>query len=210
MIDSTRFEAAVHALATKTARPEVLDNLIGGRQILSEFGIDTMLKAAHFLSQTAHESGGFNIAIENLRYSSADRLTKVWPRRFPTAAAAALYVNNPEKLANNVYANRLGNGPPESGDGFRYRGRGLLQLTGRANYAAVGQLIDLPLEQKPELAEQAEHCLRIACGAWKRIGAAALPESASVEAYTREVNGGTIGLDDRQAKFAIARRAMGL
>lgn len=209
-MESTQFESAVRALASGRIRDEVLKNILDNQSIIGRFGIDTPLKTAHFLAQTAHESSGFNITVENLRYTTAARLMQVWPRRFPNEEATTPYVNNPEALANSVYANRLGNGPAESGDGFRFRGRGLLQLTGRSNYAAVGELIDLPLTEEPDLAREPANCLLIACGAWKHIGAAALPEDASVETYTRKVNGGLIGLEDRRAKFETAKQHLGL
>jgi len=205
-----KFEAAVHGLASQSASAPTIQNLLDEQDLLPRYGIDTPLKIAHFLSQTAHESGGFKIAVENLRYTSAERLCQVWPSRFPSAAAAAPYVNQPEKLANNVYANRIGNGPPESGDGFRFRGRGLIQITGRANYEAVGAIAVLSLVDQPELAELPEHSLLIACATWKHIGAAALPETASVEQYTRKVNGGVNGLDDRTRLFAKAKALLGL
>ena len=106
---------------------------------MDKFEINTPARVACFLAQTGHESGQFNRLIEGLFYKTAARLTAVWPRRFPNEASAAPYVKNEEKLANFVYANRIGNGPVESGDGFRYRGRGLIQITGRSNYSDVGK-----------------------------------------------------------------------
>ncbi|MCU0728992.1 MAG: hypothetical protein MUF41_02655, partial [Sphingopyxis sp.] len=109
------------------------------------------LRLAHFLAQTATETGGFRALSENLNYS-ATGLVATWPSRFPTRAAAEEYAMQPEKLANAVYANRLGNGPPESGDGWRYRGRGLIQLTGRDNYVARARETGLPLVTNPAMA----------------------------------------------------------
>jgi len=203
-----RFEAAVRKLAAREAPPAILQNIVAEQDVLTRFGVDSLLKIAHFLGQTAHESGGFRIMAENLRYTSGARLSKIWPKRFPDEAAAAPYVDNPEALANAVYAGRMGNGPADSGDGFRFRGRGLIQLTGRANYDAVGRLVGLPLIAQPELAEAPNNCLLIACGAWKHIGAAALPETASVEDFTRKVNGGLNGLDDRIRLFELAKAVL--
>jgi len=204
------FEAAVRALASPGANPATIGDILGTQDLLPRYGINTPLRIAHFLSQTAHESSGFKIAVENLRYTSADRLCQVWPSRFPDAASAAPYVNNPEKLGNAVYANRLGNGPPQSGDGFGYRGRGLIQITGKTNYQRVGTIVGLGLASQPELAELPQHSLLIACGTWRNIGVDTLPETASVEQYTRKVNGGLNGLEDRQVLFAKAKSALGL
>lgn len=205
-----KFSAAVRGLASPAADPATVQNIIDNQDLLPRYGVNTPLRIAHFLSQTAHESGGFRISIENLRYSTAARLCQVWPTRFPDEAAAAPYVNNPEKLGNAVYANRLGNGPPSSGDGFRYRGRGLIQITGRANYQGVGALIGLDLVAHPELAEDPEDSLLISGGTWQHIGVDKLAETASVEQYTRKVNGGLNGLDDRKQLFAKAKTLLGL
>ncbi len=210
MAVNEHFEAAVHGLASPSADPATVASMIAEQDRLDQFGIDTPLKTANFLSQTAHESGGFKIAVENLRYTTAARLCAVWPKRFPDEAAAAPYVGNPEALANFVYAGRMGNGAADSGDGFRFRGRGLIQITGRTNYTKVGELIDLALATDPDLAASPEHAFLVACGTWKVIGAAALPEDASVEAYTRVINGGLVGLADRQALFAKAKTLLGI
>lgn len=210
MSSQEQYDAAVRALASRGIKQAIFDEVLQNHDVLARFGIDTPLKEAHFLSQTAHESGGFNILAENLRYTSGRRLMEIWPNRFPDEAATEPFVNNPEALANSIYANRLGNGPVDSGDGYHYRGRGLLQLTGRANYAAVAKISGLPLEEQPDLAGEPKDCLLIACAAWKHIGAAALPETASVETYTRKVNGGVVGLDDRKTRFETARKALGL
>ena len=205
MIATETIERAVRTLASKTADSGVLDNILADWRRLPDYGIDTPLRTAHFLAQTVHESGGFKIAIENLRYTSADRLCRIWPKRFPDAAAAAPYVDEPEKLANSVYSGRMGNGPPESGDGFRYRGRGLIQLTGKAAYQAVGGLVGLDLANDPDLAAAPGHALLIACGAWKHLRVDQLEETASVELYTRRINGGLIGIEDRKRLFAKAK-----
>src|SRR5437763_12142905 len=118
-----KFADAVKAMAAPNADKHVIAEIIDDQDILPTFGIDTPKKIAHFLAQTSHESGGFMIAIENMNYT-AKRLTQVWPKRFPTLEAAAPFAGNPQKLGNSVYANRMGNGSPASGDGFRFRGRG--------------------------------------------------------------------------------------
>src|SRR5256885_1044045 len=120
------------------ARPEYLAALARGDALFRQHGITTPLRLAHFLAQILHESGGLTIAEENLDYS-ARRMTQVWPRRFPTLADAAPYAHNPRTLAAKVYNGRMGN-RPGSDDGYSYRGRGLMQTTGRENYARMGRL----------------------------------------------------------------------
>lgn len=170
---------------------------------LDRVGIDGAVERAAFVAQVAVESGQFNRLIEQLDYRY-DRLMEVWPKRFPTLLVAKQYAHQPERLANYVYASRLGNGPAESGDGWNYRGRGLLQLTGRANYTAVGARLGLPLVAHPELLEQKMPALRSAVDFWKqnKIGAVA----HDVVATTRLVNGGTNGLDQRRAYFEALQR----
>src|SRR5262245_22263360 len=118
-----KFANAVKAMAAVNADKAVLKDILDNQDRLPDFGIDTPRKVAHFLSQVGSESGGFAIAIENMSYTAA-RLMKVWPKRFKTLEKAKQYEKNPQKLANFVYANRMGNGDTASGDGFRYRGRG--------------------------------------------------------------------------------------
>ena len=204
-----KFGSAVKALAAANADKNVVDEIIADQDILPTFGVDTPKKIAHFLAQTAHESGGFKIAIEDMNYT-AKRLTEVWPNRFPTLDAAAPFAGNPQKLGNSVYANRMGNGPPASGDGFRFRGRGLLQLTGRNMYKGVGQATSLDLENHPEIAEHFEDALKIAGGAWKFDGVDKLSENASVEKYTQKINGGQIGIVQRKKLFAKAMALLGV
>jgi putative chitinase len=204
-----KFATAVKALAAVNADKIVIDEILNDQNILPNFGIDTPKKIAHFLAQASHESGGFRIAIENMNYT-APRLMVVWPKRFKTLEKAKQFAGNPQKLGNFVYANRMGNGPPESGDGFRYRGRGLLQLTGRNMYSAVGELTGLKLEDHPELAEHADDALKIAVGAWKFDKVDKLSENASVEEYTQRINGGQVGIKDRKKRFAKAAQIMGI
>jgi putative chitinase len=204
-----KFADAVKAMAASNADKHVIDEIIADQDVLPGFGINTPKKIAHFLAQISHESGGFRIAIENMNYT-AKRLTEVWPKRFPTLAAATPFAGNPQKLGNSVYANRMGNGPPSSGDGFRYRGRGLLQLTGRSMYKGVGQATGLDLENHPELAEHFDDALKIAGGAWKFDGVDKLSENATVEQYTQKINGGQIGIKDRKTRFAKVVQVMGI
>jgi putative chitinase len=204
-----KFGAAVKALAAKNADPAVIKDILDSEDGLAKFGVNTPLKAAHFLAQTSHESGGFRIAIENMNYS-AKRLTQVFPKRFPTLAKAQQFAGNPQKIGNSVYASRMGNGPPQSGDGFRFRGRGIIQMTGRDMYRKVGKIVDLDLEVHPELAEHAESAIEIAGAIWKIKKCDTFPESAPVDRYTKAINGGKVGLADRKKRFSTAKAAMGI
>lgn len=187
------------------ARAPVLDGIVATAPVvLSKYGITTPLRMAHFFAQIAHESGGFRIVEENLNYS-ATRLQQVWPNRFPDAATAQRYARNPQALANNVYANRMGNGPSSSGDGWKYRGRGLAQLTGKDGYAQVARITGLPLVERPELAAEPAAMLECAAGFWKWKGLAALADRDDVAAVTRRWNGGTIGLADRIVRLKKAK-----
>jgi len=169
--------------------------------VMVTFGIDTATKLAHFLSQCGHESGGFKIVNENLNYSK-DGLRKIFGKYFTTDEIATRYARQPEKIANRVYGNRMGNGAETSGDGWKHRGRGYIQLTGKDNYTAFGKAINVDILANPDLVATqyplmsaawffAKNCLR------KCVDAS----PATVKAVTLCVNGGTIGLDDRQKHF---------
>ena len=166
------------------------------------FDISTPLRVAHFMSQTAYESQDFTRTVENLNYS-AERLCVVWPSRFPNVSAAAAFAHNPEALANRVYANRLGNTQP--GDGFQFRGRGYLQITGRANYAATASGTGLPLLEDPDLLAQPTGAALSAGLFWSDHGLNAMADRDDIEAITRRVNGGLTGLSGRQALLTRAK-----
>ena len=123
-------------------------------------------RVAAFLAQIAHESQELNRLVENLNYSAA-ALMSTWPKRFPTLADAEPYARQPERIANRAYANRLGNGAEQSGDGWRYRGRGIIQVTGRGNYHEIGAALALPLDVQPELLEQPANAALSASWFWK-------------------------------------------
>ena len=163
----------------------------------ARFGLTTRLRVVHFLAQISHESGGGTVTAENLNYTSAARIAAVWPTRF-TPASAQPYVGNPGKLADAVYNGRMGNAPG-SDDGFNYRGRGLLQITGRASYRAIGAAIGLPLETRPELAAAPSVALDVAAAEFKSLGCLPFCDADNVQAVTRRVNGGYTGLASRQA-----------
>lgn len=160
------------------------------------------LEMDDFLGQVLHESAGLTRFTENLNYS-AERLCQVWPERFPTLADARPYAKNPEALANRVYGNRMGNTEP--GDGWRYRGRGPIQLTGKSNYAAVGELIGQDLVVLPELMEQPRYSLEATIAWWEdRIPDHMIGDPQKV---TKRVNGGLIGLNDREHLASLAQGA---
>jgi putative chitinase len=132
----------------------------------TEFEINTPLRISAFLAQCAHESGGFTRLVENLNYS-AEALIRVWPKRFPSMEVAMRYHRQPEKIANSVYASRMGNGPEASGEGWKYRGRGLKQLTGKDNYQRCGQALALDLVGDPDLLLNPRPAARSAGWFWR-------------------------------------------
>lgn len=182
---------------------------------MAERDIDSPQRMAAFLAQIAHESGEMTRIEERLSYT-AKRMTQVWPSRFPDEAAAAPFAGNPQRLANKVYAGRMGNGDEASGDGFRFRGRGLIQLTGRSNYATAGTALGLDLLGNPDQLLQPEPAARSAAWFWKSRGLNELadhrPGDDDQQDFTRItklINGGTAGLAERLAYWAKARAALG-
>jgi putative chitinase len=173
------------------------------RHAMDEWDINTDTRAAAFLAQVIHESAFFRQLSENLNYSAA-RLCLVWPRRFENEQAAAPFANNPERLANRVYANRMGNGDENSGDGWRFRGRGLIQLTGRDNYTRCAKALQLDLLATPDLLQQAAAAARSAGWFWKSSGLNELadrrPGADPTDGFiqiTKKINGGVQGLPER-------------
>ena len=173
-----------------------------------KYEIETPDRIASFLAQTGYESGQYNRIEENLNYSTAARLTKVWPKRFPDEASAMPYVNNPQGLANLVYANRMGNGDAQSNDGFRYRGRGIIQLTGRSNYDSAGDAMGVNLLETPELLSDPKWAALSAGWYWQSRGLNELADDRTHDddledfaRITRRINGGLVGLKDRLALF---------
>lgn len=158
-----------------------------------------------FLAQLAHESALFERTVENLNYTTVAQIRKTWPRRFPSNASAAPYVRNPQRLANEVYANRLGNGDAASGDGWKYPGRGLIQVTGKDNYRDAGESLGLPLLEEPELLEEPVHAADAAGWFWKSHGLNRF--ASNINACTRAINGGLNGLPDRMRLYNRASAA---
>ncbi len=169
----------------------------------AKFQINTPLRLAHFLAQCGHESGGFRVTSENLNYS-AKGLNGIFKKYFPTEAIAKQYERQPQKIANKVYANRMSNGDEASGDGFKFRGRGYIQLTGRANYTAFGKSIGEDIASNPD-SVSGKYALLSAAWFWSNNGLNKLADGgasdAVVTSITKRVNGGTIGLPDRIKHF---------
>lgn len=174
--------------------------------ILPKYDIVTPKRLAAFLAQTAHESAGFTAVRENLNYS-AQALMKTWPSRF-NATSAATYARQPEKIANKVYANRMGNGDEASGDGWRYRGRGLIQTTGKANYTKLAQYIKKTLQETIEYCETVKGAVESACFYWASNNLNAIADTGDMTALTRRINGGVIGLADRLDKYKKTLEAL--
>lgn len=189
------------AVAARFAEP------LGGA--MERFGINTPARKAAFVAQLLHESAMFTRTGENLNYS-AKRLREVWPKRFPSDEIAAQYERSPEKLANLVYAGRMGNGDEKSGDGWRFRGRGPIHLTGRSNYGACGKAIGHDLIAKPELLEQPDvGCLAAgwfwAAGNPTERDLNLLADRGDIAAISKAINGGTHGLAER---IALTQRVL--
>jgi putative chitinase len=171
-------------------------------EVSTKFGVNTPQRLAHFLAQTGHESGGFRVTTENLNYS-AKGLTNIFKKYF-TPESAVEYQRKPEKIANIVYANRMGNGAQASGDGFKFRGRGYIQLTGKTNYQAFDKTVEDNIEANPDLVAT-KYPLLSAAWFWSKNGLNAIADTGAsdevVTKITKRVNGGTIGLADRIAHF---------
>lgn len=166
-------------------------------KVLPEYKIDTKLRLCHFLAQILHESGNLKYKSENLNYS-AKALRSVFGKYFKTDEIANEYARKPEKIANKVYANRMGNGNEASGDGWKYRGRGLIQLTGKNNYTICGQSIKLNLINNPDLLiTTPEASVKAACWFWNKNNLNGLADKDDIKTITKRINGGYNGIDDR-------------
>lgn len=168
--------------------------------ILPRYGINTALRLAAFLAQCGHESEGFTAIRENLNYS-AHALAVTWPKRFPWEVAEA-YAHQPELIANRAYAGRLGNGPEDSGDGWRYRGRGVIQITGRDNYFTFAHVVGRPFAEIVTYLETRAGAVESACWYWRSRGLNAYADRSDMLTLTKRINGGTLGLADRTALYA--------
>jgi putative chitinase len=184
------------------ARATYVDALQHATTILPRFGIGSPVRVVHFFAQVLHETAGLTVLVENLHYSP-ERLMVVWPSRFPTLASAQPYAANPRALANKVYGGRMGNMNAE--DGWRFRGRGLLQITGRQNYERVSEVLGLNLTTAPNKALLPEHALSVAACLWHLLGGNTAADTDDIVQVTKTINGGTVGLTDRTAWLARTR-----
>jgi len=176
--------------------PHVDQWFLAIQEILPDYEIDTAQRVACWLGQTAHESGGYRALRENLNYS-AEGLNRIFKKYFPTIESAQPYARNPEKIANKVYANRMGNGDERSGDGYKYRGRGLIQLTGKSNYENFAMSIECSVEEAVEFLETYEGAVQSACWFWEANNLNKWADKDDVKQMTKIINGGYIGLEDR-------------
>ena len=172
--------------------PEWVDAL---NETFQKFGINTPRQRADFIGQCSHECGNFKVLEENLNYR-AETLMKLWPKRFNPSNVND-YARNPKKIANMVYSNRMGNRDEASGDGYRFRGRGCIQLTGYANYFHASKSCGVDFHKEPELVATPRYAAMTAGWFWSTHNCNELAESANWTALTKKINGGTIGLDDR-------------
>ena len=170
------------------------------QQLLPQYEINTSERIAAFLAQCAHESGSFVFIKENLNYRWQS-LRKTFPKYFPTDALAQQYEKQPEKIANKVYANRMGNGPEESGDGWRFCGRGLIQVTGRENYSWFAASLHISPEEASEYMETFEGAAQSACWFWESNNLNQWADKGDILTLTKRINGGTIGLEDRKKHY---------
>ena len=177
-------------------------------EILPEYEIDTPKRVAAFLAQCAHESGGFKFLKENLNYK-AESLVKVFPKYFKTLAEAQKYAKQPQKIANRIYGNRMGNGDEASGDGYRYCGRGLIQLTGKNNYTMFAESLEMAVEDVPEYLETFEGAVQSACFFWEQNNLNQWADKGDILTMTKRINGGTIGLEDRIKHYNHALHVLG-
>jgi putative chitinase len=173
-----------------------------------KYDISTPQRQAAFIGQCMHESANFKTLTENLNYS-AKGLMATWPSRFPTEAFANEYNRQPEKIANRVYGGRMGNGTEETGDGWRYRGRGLKQLTGKENYERCGSGLGVDLVSNPDWLLDPKYAALSAGWFWNKHNLNDLADAGDFETMTKRINGGLIGLDDRKAKIAKALSVLG-
>lgn len=191
---------------------ELVPRAIGGpdwwfnemQEAFPKYEIVTVARVASFIAQCAHESGGFTMMEENLNYKAAT-LTKLWPQRYPPGIAEQ-YAGKAEMIANKSYGGRMGNGPEGTGDGWKFRGRGLIQLTGRSNYTACSRAMfgDDTLVENPDILFDPYYAIHSACWFWEKNKLNQFADSGDFVTMTKRINGGTIGLADRQKHFKHA------
>lgn len=197
----------------KTINPEVshskldLDQIVAGLNKLfqdEKYAINTVNRKAGFIAQTMHESGGYRLMVENLNYSAKGLLATF--KKYFTPEEAAKYERKPEMIANRAYANRMDNGPEASGDGWKYRGRGFIQLTGKHNYSKFSTSIGKPLEESVKYLETIEGAIFSAAWYWQERKINKYCDENDIVGMTKAINGGTVGLDERTRLYAKAQQ----
>jgi putative chitinase len=181
-------------------------------QLLPDYEINTPQRIAAFIAQCSHESAGFTALKENLNYR-APTLRKLFSKYFPTDELANQYASKPNKqeaIANRIYANRMGNGPEESGDGFRYCGRGLIQLTGKDNYTWFAASLHISPDEASEYLQTFEGAAQSACWFWETNNLNRFADAGDIKGLTKAINGGYIGLDDRIQHYQHALHVLGV
>jgi putative chitinase len=176
-------------------------------EVFHRYEINTPERQAAFIGQCAHESMNFTRLEENMNYS-AEGLMKTWPSRFPTLESAKPYHRNPEKIANKVYAGRMGNGPEETGEGWLYHGRGLIQLTGKDNYTLAGDALNMDFIHSPDYVLVPKYAALTAGWFWNKRQLNKEADAKDFTGMTKKINGGTIGLDDRIAHIKHAQEVL--
>jgi putative chitinase len=184
---------------------EHLNEICG--KLIDEVNFASINRQAGFIAQCAHESGYFCRVTENLNYS-AEGLVKIFPKYFPTIESTKGYARMPEKIANKVYANRMGNGPETSGDGWKFRGRGFIQLTGRSNYLKCGPSLGVDLTSSPEYLETVAGAIKSAYWFWNTNALNAFADADDIKGMTKRINGGFIGLEERKHLYDTAKKVL--
>lgn len=208
MTEGFNFEFSKAKLGELLPNNPYLDNWYDALvAILPEYEINTASRVAAFVAQCAHESGSFKVLKENLNYRAVT-LRKVFPKYFPTDALAEAYAGQPEKIANKVYGGRMGNGDESTGDGFRYCGRGLIQLTGKENYTWFAESIGMEPEEVAEYLQTFEGAVQSACWFWETNNLNQYADNGDILTMTKRINGGTIGLEDRKKHYAHAMHVL--
>jgi putative chitinase len=176
-------------------------------KVWPDYEINTPHRIAAFMGECCVESGRFTAVQENLNYTAAS-LTRVWPSKFP-AGIAEQYAHNPEKIANRAYGGRMGNGPEETGDGWKFRGRGIIQMTGHDNYQSFADSLQISIDEAASYAETFEGAVQSACWFWETNNLNAIADKGDIDHISKIINGGTHGLDERRQYYQHALQVLG-
>jgi putative chitinase len=206
MTDVSEFTLEQFRQSTESTTANAEKYYVFVKELCKQYDLATKLRLCAFLSQIGHESASLAVLTENLNYS-AEGLLKTWPGRFKTLTVAQPYHRNPEKIANIVYSDRMGNGAEQTGEGWKYRGRGLKQLTGKSNYQLLTNALSVDFVTRPELLEQSEFAVKSAMWFWSSNNCNNYADKADIEGLTRKINGGTNGLADRIRRYKLALNA---